>query len=598
MNSLVQDFNGMWTRPWMATDAATIREVIVADEYRTALYGGARGPELVIDVGAHIGSFARLWHEKNPEARIVCVEACPANAAVLRLNVGHFATVLEGAVIYEPGDLFLLDGGGGLNGATGADCGNSSTVVDAAQAERYRTAKTGDLFGHYRLHADPIRKYTLEEIMAITGDTEIGLLKLDCEGSEFSILQKTGVLGRTRTIFGEHHDQNSWRALLASGAFAGYDYGEMYSHDDRGVFHLENKEFGRERGPWLAPDVPVPNPRFTYRIDKPTVIRVVTAQGIGDTLWVFTKLAALLEREKARSAVIVFAGVDGRADPVLSSRAAEFVSRFDFVSGVQTMDKSLVEDPPLDADGQWRVAVSQPGWHTYEWMLQANGHLEHGNRLEDWLPDLPIDWDVMKTRFRRDPVEIKHAEAVAERGPYLCVYAGSLWSNTQGNHNRGPRWHPQHWADLIAALNPARIVVLGASYDASYWDVYAGPRVAAAYKGEIINMIGRCGIGQTVEIIRHSGGLIAFQSGLGCVSGLLGVPTCMWWRKHGDSISHEQYVTYREEENGAFVPKEMLESGLYVPAIYPGPEGFTPDHPWTPEKIAERIRAKWPMFNR
>src|SRR3984957_12186147 len=63
---------------------------------------------VVVDVGAHIGCFARRFHDRNPLARIIAVECCPENIAALRKNVGAIATVVQAAVTYEP-DVALMN---------------------------------------------------------------------------------------------------------------------------------------------------------------------------------------------------------------------------------------------------------------------------------------------------------------------------------------------------------------------------------------------------------------------------------------------------------------------------------------------------------
>jgi hypothetical protein len=44
---------------------------------------------------------------------------------------------------------------------------------------------------------------------------EIDILKLDCEGSEFSILENTTMLDRIRVIVGEYHDKPRFEKLVA-----------------------------------------------------------------------------------------------------------------------------------------------------------------------------------------------------------------------------------------------------------------------------------------------------------------------------------------------------------------------------------------------
>jgi precorrin-6B methylase 2 len=100
---------GFWVRADNEEqDLVIVRDILQQDAYRTALLSGDAF-NVVIDVGAHIGTFAALWHAKNPRARIVCVEACPENIAALQKNVGSFATVIQAACTYDTRPLALLN---------------------------------------------------------------------------------------------------------------------------------------------------------------------------------------------------------------------------------------------------------------------------------------------------------------------------------------------------------------------------------------------------------------------------------------------------------------------------------------------------------
>ena len=580
--------DGMWFRKDFVSDEWIFRDVYQKDEYKTRLYSGDRGKELVVDAGAHIGSFARLWHEKNPNAVIVCIEANPDNFEVLKKNVGDYAVCINAALTYEEEDIYLFDSVVSGNGFTNSTAISVTSTKD--KVDSYCSSGNDEVNGDFVVQEKPLQKITLGQILAKFGFPRIGVLKLDIEGEEYSCLRKSDALYKTKTIFGEWHVTSEWDKLLASSSILQvFNYGEMYRSNQNGIFHLENKENGVE--PVLF-DGKVENPHYDAKVSKPKIVKVVTFQGIGDCLWVMTKIQSLLKREFASKACIVISGVNGDGDYV-SDRAVEFVKNFDFISGVEKTHWSITEDPPRDCEGHWRYSVSQPGWHHYDWMMQANSHLEHGNRLEDWMPDLEINWNVMD-HFKVHDSDVTYVkENLPEK--YFLIYFGNVSGNTVENHNRGPRWTPEHWVELIENLPDIPLIAIGAYYDAAYFNNYINPLLK---NRKVESRIGDFSITRTVEVIRASKGLIAFQSGLGCISGLLGVPTCMWWRKKGDSISKDWYISYEEEENGAFVPKEMLESGKYIPAIYPGIRGMTESFPWTPKKIAERIKRDWLVFNK
>lgn len=234
MKQVLTNAGLIWVRKGEAgrQDMNVVNEVIANDGYFTRLRGHG-GPECVVaDVGAHIGSFARLWRQKNPSSRIACVEACPENIPVLSRNVHDFidATILHAACTYEAGDVALLNSC--MPGGTAT--GGSTVLPREAITDESKT------FGHlYWRDARTLPKVTLETVMQRLGVDWIDVLKLDCEGSEFSILEH-GPMDRVGFIFGEYH---GWERFdeLRRRKFADWDFGHMHaSSDGLGIFHLVN----------------------------------------------------------------------------------------------------------------------------------------------------------------------------------------------------------------------------------------------------------------------------------------------------------------------------------------------------------------------
>jgi hypothetical protein len=237
--------------------------IVIGDVYQNDAYAVGHLPlprEIVVDIGAHIGCFAARWRRRNPQARIICVEACPDNLAALRANVGAFAEVVHAACTYEPEPVALLN-------AVWPGCvttGGSRVVLrsELEDLARSRTRESSDVgwdklaeqapahheqliggpvrpnsrLSHpthlpadnpkskienpksdYWLDTRPLSKVTLEELMARFELDHIDVLKLDCEGSEFSILENATSLARIGLIVGEYHGSAGFRELVAEG---------------------------------------------------------------------------------------------------------------------------------------------------------------------------------------------------------------------------------------------------------------------------------------------------------------------------------------------------------------------------------------------
>ena len=109
--SLLRDRTGLWYR---RSDTAIILEV-------PGVYGNVpieRG-DVVLDLGAHIGISTRLWLAKGA-AKVIAVEADPANVRILRRNVVNLPVkVWPGAVGREAGTAaFWVRPGYGYVGST------------------------------------------------------------------------------------------------------------------------------------------------------------------------------------------------------------------------------------------------------------------------------------------------------------------------------------------------------------------------------------------------------------------------------------------------------------------------------------------------
>jgi len=146
-----------------------------------------RNMHTVIDVGAHIGAFTVWLKAINPAVQIAAVEADPENYGLLQQNVGNLPDVraLLGAVHY--GEVPLM-----LQRFREPDNAGSHTLMPLCDGGQPYDGALLDLV-------------VIEDQMCWG---LVDAIKLDCEGSEYSILAHAdiGLLCGCMVIVGEYHD--------------------------------------------------------------------------------------------------------------------------------------------------------------------------------------------------------------------------------------------------------------------------------------------------------------------------------------------------------------------------------------------------------
>jgi hypothetical protein len=296
---LSKSSDGLWRRHgyWVRSDNAEqdlviVRDIAEQDSYRIAELE-VPGP-IAVDVGAHIGVFSGAFKRRHPSARVVAVECCPENIDALKRNIGDFATIIPAAMTYER-DVALLNavyphcistGGSRVVARSELDsfpplpphpqagtrgrgegawhCSDAST--SPAVSPSLPLSVSPSSLTEYWPDTRPLPTVTLEQIIAEHHLDRIDVLKLDCEGSEFSILENTTSLDSIGAIVGEYHGRERFLELVAR-RFADWQF-RILREGDPGTFWLVRK--GETEPPADNPKSKIQNPKSKGRPSSDT----------------------------------------------------------------------------------------------------------------------------------------------------------------------------------------------------------------------------------------------------------------------------------------------------------------------------------------
>jgi hypothetical protein len=302
----------------------------------------------------------------------------------------------------------------------------------------------------------------------------------------------------------------------------------------------------------------------------------ILPNGIGDTMWAILKIRKIA---CGRPIDLVLSGNPGRE---IDSRAVPFLKRFPFVRSVKVSDIPALEDleNPTDSRGRYRYVSDGPRgrWH----YLMPNRTLESGRRIEEWLPGIPVDWDVLDSY---DWTGTERGDREAETlGDFCCFYLGPESGHTDEGHNWKWLWEPKDWVQLGLGLvaSGLRVCVIGARYDRSFWERYVRPGVEEVGM-DWADLCGELEIGETLALLRRAKLLVSYQCGLGIVNHYLGGKTVMWWRPEGDSLHPRHFISFSEQMKDAWI-RPGWESN-YMGLIYKqcSPQGI----------LEEMEKRKW-----
>jgi FkbM family methyltransferase len=169
-------------------DLWILHEVWIEDAYGVRAF--AKPPQTVVDVGAHIGSFALMAAKAWPQSRIIACECDPENLQLLRQNVQGCPNVevVEAAIV---GDDVSEVGFNAIPDKFGQNSGSGSCFIKEPGSVTRRMPALWVI-----------------ELWRGRNISFCDFLKLDCEGAEIGILSelaRAGFLHNVGMIVGEWH---------------------------------------------------------------------------------------------------------------------------------------------------------------------------------------------------------------------------------------------------------------------------------------------------------------------------------------------------------------------------------------------------------
>jgi FkbM family methyltransferase len=177
-------------------DATTVADIFLGNCYVRDMI--LPDNPVVIDVGGFIGDFSLYAVKRLNARRVIVYEPSPRNWALLLKNIANNG--YEDRI--EPVNKAVTDGG------------NAMMNIDAP--DEYQCMVSAYCPSEQPLSAVP--GISLGQLLRDHAVERVDLLKIDCEGGEYAILESTpaDVLSRIRNIVFEYHDIDGFWAKLKS----------------------------------------------------------------------------------------------------------------------------------------------------------------------------------------------------------------------------------------------------------------------------------------------------------------------------------------------------------------------------------------------
>ena len=184
--------------------------------------GTCDNPKLIIDVGANIGAFCINAAKMYPHSQVICAEPAPETYSLLLWNL------VENGVPLRQLSSLGVEGKPGviaLHAAIGAEDGKVDLMYTPTRSQNANVGMSRNTSSWVKIKKQVWRKvsvdeYNLTKILTDSSVRSVDLLKMDCEGCEFTVIpsMRDWIINRTRikTLVGEIH----WASMYANDTYS------------------------------------------------------------------------------------------------------------------------------------------------------------------------------------------------------------------------------------------------------------------------------------------------------------------------------------------------------------------------------------------
>ena len=166
------------------SDISVFHHVFLEEEYNLDFLN--LKPKLILDVGANVGYTSIFFAQTYPEAHIIAVEPEESNFQTLTGNTKPYPNIVpvRAAIWHKKGRLQITN--------------------PNAEKWAFQLSETGEETPSVTVDA-----LTIGDLLAMSGENTIGILKLDIEGAEIELCSSNyeGWLEKTRVLIIELHDR-------------------------------------------------------------------------------------------------------------------------------------------------------------------------------------------------------------------------------------------------------------------------------------------------------------------------------------------------------------------------------------------------------